>query len=277
MTQSIRDMSACFSLKDKVAIVTGGGGILGRHFAAGLAQHGATVVAADLNLANAEATVAAIEESFQIKTYAMALDLTNEDSVKEVVAKTREKFGKIDILHNNAASKSSSLVKFFDTVEEFDMEIWQEVMRVNVDGMFLMARQTGKIMCSQAAGGSIIQTASIYGIMAPDQRIYQGSEYMGIPINTPAVYSVSKAAVVGLTKYLSTYWAKNKVRVNTITPGGVSSGQNGVFQDLYSNRVPLGRMAEAHEMVGALVFLASDAASYITGQNLVIDGGLSVW
>ncbi|MFN7610803.1 MAG: SDR family oxidoreductase, partial [bacterium] len=129
----------------------------------------------------------------------------------------------------------------------------------------------------EKGGGSIIQTASIYGIMAPDQRIYEGSEYMGGAINTPAVYSASKAGVVGLTKYLASYWGAKRVRVNTLTPGGVESGQNERFIEQYSARVPLGRMAQAEEMVGALVFLASDAASYITGHNLVVDGGLSAW
>jgi len=125
--------------------------------------------------------------------------------------------------------------------------------------------------------GSIIQTASIYGVVAPDQRIYEGSEYLGMPINTPAVYSTSKAAVVGLTKYLASYWGAQGVRVNTLTPGGVSSGQNDVFDRRYSARVPLNRMARPEEMAQGLLFLASDASSYITGHNLIIDGGLTAW
>jgi NAD(P)-dependent dehydrogenase (short-subunit alcohol dehydrogenase family) len=125
--------------------------------------------------------------------------------------------------------------------------------------------------------GSIINTLSVYGIVAPDQRIYQGSEYEGRAINTPAVYSASKAAVWGLTKYLAAYWGSRDVRVNAITPGGVFSGQNDEFVRRYSARVPLGRMASQDEMSGAVVYLASDASSYVTGQNIVIDGGLTVW
>ena len=113
--------------------------------------------------------------------------------------------------------------------------------------------------------------------MGPDQRIYQGSEYMGMAINTPPPYPVSKGGVVGLTNYLATYWAKRGVRVNTLTPGGVESGQNDIFSKKYSERVPMERMADGKEMVGTLIFLASDASSYITGQNIFIDGGLSVW
>jgi NAD(P)-dependent dehydrogenase (short-subunit alcohol dehydrogenase family) len=142
--------------------------------------------------------------------------------------------------------------------------------------MFLVAQAIGSAMAARGAG-SIIQTASIYGLLAPDQRIYEGSEYNGRPINTPAVYTASKAGVIGLTRHLATYWGPRGVRVNTLTPGGVSSGQNNTFSQRYSARIPLGRMAEADDLVGAAVFLASDASRYVTGQNLIIDGGLSAW
>ena len=143
--------------------------------------------------------------------------------------------------------------------------------------MFLVAKAVGKQMVAQGKGGSVIQTASIYGVMAPDQRIYEGSFYLGRQINTPAVYAVSKAGVIGLTKYLAAYWADKGIRVNTLTPGGTESGQNDEFKRRYSNRVPLARMAQAHEMVGTLLYLASDASSYVTGQNIIVDGGLSIW
>jgi NAD(P)-dependent dehydrogenase (short-subunit alcohol dehydrogenase family) len=132
-------------------------------------------------------------------------------------------------------------------------------------------------MVAQGKGGSIIQTASIYGAVAPDQRIYEGSKYLDRQINTPAVYSVSKAAVIGLTRYLATYWADKGIRVNALSPGGVESGQNETFIRNYSSRIPLGRMARADEVVSTLIFLASDASSYVTGQNFLVDGGLSVW
>jgi NAD(P)-dependent dehydrogenase (short-subunit alcohol dehydrogenase family) len=132
-------------------------------------------------------------------------------------------------------------------------------------------------MVAQGRGGSIIQTGSIYGARAADPRIYQGSSYLGRPINTPAVYAASKAGVAGLSRHLAAYWAGAGIRVNTLVPGGVASGQNEEFQRRYADRVPLGRMARAEEMVGALVFLASDASSYVTGQEIVVDGGLSAW
>jgi NAD(P)-dependent dehydrogenase (short-subunit alcohol dehydrogenase family) len=132
-------------------------------------------------------------------------------------------------------------------------------------------------MLKQNSPASIIQTASIYGVVGPDQRIYKGSEYLDREINTPAVYSASKAAVIGLTSYLAAYWGKNNIRVNSLTPGGIESGQNEAFTQLYSNRVPLGRMGRIDELSSALIFLASDASSYVTGQNLVVDGGLNCW
>ena len=157
------------------------------------------------------------------------------------------------------------------------MNIWDDVMKVNVNGLFIATRQAAKYMISQGKGGSIIQTSSIYGILGPDQRIYDGSKYLGHQINSPPVYSASKGAVISLTKYAATYWAKYNIRVNCLVPGGVESGQNKIFNEKYSNRIPLGRMAKPSEMVGPLVFLASDASSYITGQNIIVDGGLQAW
>ena len=194
-----------------------------------------------------------------------------------MVGQVTKQFGEIHVLHNNAASKSSNLKTFFAPFEEYTLDQWREVTKVNIDGMFLVAQAVGKKMVEQNKGGSIIQTASVYGLLGPDPRIYEGSSYMDHTINTPGVYSTSKAAVIGLTKYLATYWANKNIRVNCLTPGGVESGQNDIFKNKYSNRVPLGRMSQPEEMVSALLFLASDASSYVTGQNIIIDGGLSAW
>jgi NAD(P)-dependent dehydrogenase (short-subunit alcohol dehydrogenase family) len=132
-------------------------------------------------------------------------------------------------------------------------------------------------MLAHGLGGSIVQTSSIYGLVAADPRIYEGSEYLGRPINTPAVYAASKAAVVGLTRHLAAHWGGRGIRVNAVAPGGVASGQNETFQRRYSALVPMGRMAEAEEVVGAVLFLASDASSYVTGQTLAVDGGWTAW
>jgi NAD(P)-dependent dehydrogenase (short-subunit alcohol dehydrogenase family) len=184
------------------------------------------------------------------------------------------------VLHNNAAAKNRDLHDFFAPFEEVSLAAWREVMAVNIDGMFLVAQAVGRLMVEQGVGGSIIQTASTYGVVGPDQRIYDGRTYDGRKMSSPAVYSTSKAAVIGLTRYLATYWAPQRIRVNSLTPGGIddeASKVDAAFGAIYSSRVPLGRMAAADDMVGAVVYLASDAASYVTGHNLVVDGGWTTW
>jgi NAD(P)-dependent dehydrogenase (short-subunit alcohol dehydrogenase family) len=267
-----------FHLAGKVAVVTGGAGLLGQVFCQALATAGANVAIIDIDIDKNKADEIAkkIKKEKNQKVLAFACDITSPDSVSKVVKEVVNQLGRIDILLNNAASKGSNLDQFFTPFETYSLQTWREVMAVNIDGLFLVAQSVGNQMKAQG-GGSIIQISSIYGVVAPDQRIYEGSEYNGRSINTPAVYSVSKAAVIGLTSYLSTYWADSKIRVNTLTPGGIASGQNGEFNKKYSNRVPLGRMGEATELTGALIYLASDASSYVTGQNIIVDGGLSAW
>ena len=265
-----------FSLVNKVVVVTGGAGLLGQVFCQSLVDVGAHVAIVDLDLASAETVAKRINKSDAQRVIAVGSDITSPESVTQMVANVVKQLGRIDVLVNNAASKGSSLDAFFESFEDYSLKTWREVMSVNIDGLFLVAQGVGKQMKKQG-GGSIIQTSSIYGVVAPDQRIYEGSEYNGRPINTPAVYSASKSAVNGLTNYLATYWASSKIRVNSLTPGGIASGQNSEFNKKYSNRVPLGRMGEATELVGALIYLASDASSYVTGQNLIVDGGLSAW
>lgn len=266
-----------FNLKGKSAIVTGGVGILGTKFCTGLAEFGANIAVVDLNEDLASELASKLKLLYSVDAIGIGCDVSNPESVRMMVDRVVGVFGEINILHNNAASKSDSLDEFFAPFEEYSLQEWRKIMSVNIDAMFLVAQAVGKQMVVQGKGGSIIQTSSIYGIMAPDNRIYEGSYYLDRQINTPAVYSASKAGVVGLTKYLATYWADKGIRVNTLTPGGNESGQNEEFKKKYSARVPLGRMGKPDEMVGALIYLASDASSYVTGQNVVIDGGLSAW
>lgn len=266
-----------FDLHGRVAIVTGGAGILGRHFCAGLAESGAAIAVVDLQEDKALELAQVLAERYKGKTIGIGCDVSSPESVQTMVAQVVAEFGEINILHNNAAGKSDDLEAFFAPFEEYSLDQWRKIMAVNLDGMFLVAQAIGKQMVAQGKGGSIIQTASIYGVMAPDHRIYEGSFYLGRQINTPAVYTASKAAVIGLTKHLATYWADKGIRVNTLTPGGTKSGQNDEFNRRYSARIPMNRMANAHEIVGALLYLASDASSYVTGQNIIVDGGLNAW
>ncbi|MDB4071851.1 SDR family oxidoreductase [Amylibacter sp.] len=261
-----------FKLDGKVALVTGANGILGKIFCEGLVQAGATVAAIDLPETEKKEWDGELPE----KTIFFECDVSNKNSVNRCVKSILNTYGRIDILLNNAATKTGTPEDFFTSFEDFSIDVWRNVMSVNVDGMFLMAQAVGPVMVNQG-NGVIIQTSSIYGMQAPDQRIYEGSEYMGLKINSPAVYSASKAAVIGLTKWLSTYWANKGIRVNCIVPGGVSSGQNEIFENNYSSRVPMGRMAREDELVPALIYLCSEASSYVTGHVLTVDGGWSVW
>jgi NAD(P)-dependent dehydrogenase (short-subunit alcohol dehydrogenase family) len=264
-----------FDLNGKVAVVTGGAGILGQNFCMGLSELGANVAVVDINLDKASETAKIISNLHKGNIHGFACDVSDPSSVKEMVEEVVSEFGEINILHNNAACKSDNLDAFFAPFEEYTLDQWREIMSVNIDGMFLAAQAVGNQMIKQGKGGSIIQTSSIYGVMAPDQSIYEGSFYLDRKINTPAVYTTSKAAVIGLTKHLASYWADYDIRVNTLTPAGVESGQNDEFIKRYSARVPMNRMAGESEIVGALLYLASNASSYVTGQNIIVDGGLN--
>jgi NAD(P)-dependent dehydrogenase (short-subunit alcohol dehydrogenase family) len=266
-----------FDLHGKAAIVTGGLGILGRGFCRGLAEFGANVAVVDLDGEACAAFAAELQQESGLETVGIGCDIADQASVDAMMYRVVDELGGVHVLHNNAASKSTNLEAFFAPFEEYSLKEWRHIMAVNIDGMFLVAKAAGRRMVEQGTGGSIIQTSSIYGIRGSDKRIYEGSFYLDRQISNPAVYSTSKAAVVGLTKYLAAYWADQRIRVNTLTPAGVESGQNDTFKARYAARVPLGRMAHRDEVVGALIYLASDASSYVTGQNIVVDGGLSAW
>lgn len=266
-----------FQLSGKTALVTGGVGILGQRFCRGLAEFGAQVAVVDLDQNRCTEFAKELQQDYGVEALGVACDVSDFVSVQSMVNQITKRFGGVHVLHNNAASKSDELNAFFASTEDYSLKEWRKIMAVNVDGMFMVAQAVGAQMLRQGTGGSIIQTASIYGIISSDKRIYEGSLYLGRQINNPAVYSTSKAAVVGLTRYLAANWGDAGIRVNALVPGGVESGQNDIFKSRYSARVPLGRMANADEMVGAVIYLASDASSYVTGQCLIVDGGLSAW
>jgi NAD(P)-dependent dehydrogenase (short-subunit alcohol dehydrogenase family) len=267
-------MSA-FDLSGRTGVVTGGAGLLGRVFSAALAEHGASVAVLDVDAEGAEDTAAALR-SGGAEAIGVACDVADPAAVDAAVDVVHAWRGTPHVLVNNAATKTNDVRAFFSDSVDTDLERWRKVMAVNLDGMFVVARAFGRGMV-EAGRGSIVQTASIYGMVAPDLRIYEDLEFLGAPMTSPVTYSASKAGVIGLTRHLAVEWAPSGVRVNTLVPGGVRSGQDPRFIERYAARVPLGRMAEPHEMAGAVVFLASDAASYVTGQTIVVDGGLTAW
>lgn len=257
-----------FRLDGKTIAMTGAAGILGQGAVAAFLEAGARVCALDRNAADLEKLGADSERLLKIEA-----DVSDPQSVRAAAGRLHAHWGVADALFNNAATKSEN---FFAPFEDFPLADWNAVMAVNLTGAMLCAQAFGAPM-AQRGRGTIVNTLSIYGIVAPDQRIYEGSEYLGRPINTPAIYSASKAGLWGLTQYLASYWGGRGVRVNAITPGGVFSGQNETFERNYSQRVPLGRMAAREDIVNGMLFLASDASSYLNGHNLVVDGGWTVW
>jgi NAD(P)-dependent dehydrogenase (short-subunit alcohol dehydrogenase family) len=263
-------------LKDKNIVITGALGILGKHFCSALMSAGANLIIADLDQEACNTFAQQLSQEFpQQKILPLAVDLTQENSIIEWSSTIFRQIEKVDVLINNAAFKSPN---FFAALEHFSLDDWEAVMRVNVTACFLCAREIGTKMAEEKKG-NIINVSSIYGLLGPDQRIYEGSWYenLGGAINTPLVYSASKGALIAMSRYLAAYWGNKGVRTNTLVPGGVSSGQNSDFNEKYSQRVPLGRMARFDDLTGALVFLASDASEYMNGQNLIIDGGFSAW
>lgn len=270
---SDNDPNNPFKLSGKVAVVTGGVGIIGNRVCRGLAAAGADVAVIDLDADAAAALAGDLAKDHGVRAMGVACDVSDPQAVVAMVARVTDELGGIHVLHNNAQSRTRDPKAEYAPFEVFDLGTWRHIMGVNVDGVFLVAQAVGRQMVAQGTGGSIIQTGSIYGLVGPDFAIYEGSEYQGQPITTPAAYAASKGAVAALTRYLAAYWGDKDIRVNTLVPGGVESGQNETFVGNYSGRVPMGRMARADDMVGAVVYLASDASRYVTGQMVIVDGG----
>ena len=269
-----------FEITGRVAVVTGGVGLLGAEFCRTLAEAGAAVAVVDLN-GSASQAVADSLTAGGYPSLAIPTDITQPDSVNEAVEKVLSAFGRIDILVNSAA-----LDPKFDpdavnkgitpgAFEDYPLDLWNSALNVNLTGMFLMTQACVKPMIEQGKKGSIINICSTYGLNGPDQRIYvkEGKRVAFKPV----YYTVTKAGVMGFTKYLAAYYAETDIRVNALTPGGVFNNHEDYFVKNYSAKTILGRMARKDEMNGALLFLASDASSYMTGNNLVVDGGWTAW
>lgn len=261
-----------FSLSGKVAVVTGAAGQLGGEYVKILLGAGASVAAFDIRLDNPKSQLRRISSD---KMIALEADIKKKNSLEKGLKQVVSRLGNPSILINNAAIDAPPNAGEQETgpFETYPESSWDMMMEVNLKGMFLCCQTIGGHM-AQTGGGSIINISSIYGMLSPDQRIY---EYKERPFFKPVTYSVTKSGVFNLTRYLAAYWAKKKVRVNTLTLGGVFNNQDETFLKNYAFRVPLGRMAKQDEYNGAILFLASDASSYMTGANLIIDGGYSCW
>ncbi len=264
-----------FSLKNKVAVVTGALGLLGKQHCFALSEAGASVIVCDLDGAACNDFAFSLEG----ESLGAGVDITSPDSIKELKANILNKYKKIDILVNNAAindmfenpSAAAELSKF----ENYPLELWNKSLSVNITGTFLCSQIIGSQMADQGSG-SIINIASTYGLVAPDQSVYQKEDGSQSFYKSPA-YPATKGAVISFTRFLAAYWGNKGVRVNCLSPGGVENRQDEYFINNYSRKTPLGRMAAPSDYKGAIVFLSSDASSYMTGANLIVDGGWTAW
>jgi NAD(P)-dependent dehydrogenase (short-subunit alcohol dehydrogenase family) len=271
-------MSDIFDVRDRIVVVTGGLGQLGRQFSVALAARGAKVAVFD-----AQASEEKIAERFggvegRNNLLFVTVDVTDRASIEKALREVNQKWGTPHALINNAAldSPPNAPAEENGPFEDYPESSWDKVMQVNVKGVFLCSQVIGGQM-AEARQGSIINICSIYGIVSPDQRIYEYRRSADKTFFKPVAYSASKSALLNLTRYLATYWAEKNIRVNTLTFAGVANNQDEKFLAGYCAHVPLGRMAREDEYNGAIIFLISDASSYMTGSNMIIDGGWTAW
>lgn len=270
-----------FSVKDKIIIVTGGLGQLGAQYVKTLHERGAKVaaLATHIDEARVDRVLGAIKDSDRL--LCATVNITDKASINQVLDQIEARWGVPDGLVNNAGvdTQPSAPPEVSGPFEDYPEEVFRDVVEVNLVGTFLMTQQVGKRMKQAGKGGSIINVGSIYGVVSPVQDIYSyKKEDTGIPFVKPVAYSAAKSGLYNFTRYCATYWGRDGIRVNTLTLSGVErSDQDPRFQKNYTQRIPIGRMAKAHEYNGAVVFLLSDASTYMTGSNVVVDGGWTAW
>jgi NAD(P)-dependent dehydrogenase (short-subunit alcohol dehydrogenase family) len=262
-----------FDLHEKVVLVTGAAGLVGSDFCKTLAETGAKVAAADIQEQKISALVRNLQtQGFQVQDF--TVDIADQNSVRNMVDQIVSCFGHLDVLVHCAALDPKfdreNQQRHTAEFENFPLELWQQAMDINLTGAFLCVREAARVMAEQKKGVMVL-VSSIYGIVAPDQRIYQHGLFK------PPYYSVSKAGILGLMRYVASYYAGQNIRVNALSPGGIYNDHAEEFVREYSSHTILNRMANVSELEGALLFLASDASSYMTGANLVVDGGWTAW
>jgi NAD(P)-dependent dehydrogenase (short-subunit alcohol dehydrogenase family) len=280
MLEPSRKMFEVFDLTGRVAVITGGAGLLGRQHARAIAGAGGTPILLDLCGPLADETAKALANEYHVPAWGQQVDITKIQELQSFLEETIERFGRIDILINNAANnpqvENHSEINF-SRFENFPLEQWCSDISVGLTGAFLCSQVLGSEM-ARRGNGVILNVASDLALIGPDQRIYRQE---GVPDQfqpaKPVTYSVVKSALLGLTRYLATYWADRGIRVNAICPGGVYNGQSEDFVRRLASLIPLSRMANLSEYQGAILFLCSDASSYMTGATLVIDGGRTCW
>lgn len=268
-------------MSNKTTLITGGAGLLGREHAQAVMEVGSNVLIADINQDNAQKTAQQLNaKGFQSKAIAVRMDVTDEKNIQQSLNHCIDAFGNLDVLINNAAidpKVKSDSISNTSRLENFSIDQWETQLGVGLTGAFLCSKVFGSHMAQRQAG-VILNIASDLSVIAPDQRLYlQAGLSKDQQAVKPVTYSVIKAGLVGLTKYLATYWNSEGIRVNALSPGGVENDHREEFKQRAGNLIPLGRLANRDEYRSAVQFLCSDASSYLTGQNIVIDGGRSIW
>ena len=270
-----------FRLDGKIVVITGAAGLLGKKYAEAIACYGGVPILLDLSQQEVDDLAGELNDKYNTGSCGFAIDITNENAVEKNAKQLIERFKKIDGLVNNAANnpkvEESSEVNF-SRLENFLIDVWNEDISVGLTGSFLCAKHYGYEISKNPNGGSIVNISSDLGLIAPDQRLYTKSELSENqqPVK-PITYSVVKTGLIGLTRYLATYWAEKNVRCNAICPGGVENSQPKDFLKKISTKIPMGRMANVDEYQGTLIWMLSDASSYLNGAIIPVDGGRSTW
>jgi len=276
-----RNLDKIFNLKDKVIVVTGAAGLLGKKHAEAIAAYGGNPILLDLSQKKVDVLSEEINREYKVKAAGFAVDITNEKEIEKNKQIIVEQYGKIDGLVNNAANNpkvEGSPKKNFSRLENFPLDIWNQDVAVGLTGAFLCAKHYGSQISKSNNGGSIVNISSDLGLMAPDQRLYAvdrlPEEQQAVK---PITYSVVKTGMIGLTRYLATYWAEKNVRCNAMCPGGVENGQPEEFLYSVSSRIPMKRLAQVDEYQGTLIWMLSEASSYLNGAIVPVDGGRTTW
>jgi NAD(P)-dependent dehydrogenase (short-subunit alcohol dehydrogenase family) len=270
-------LESIFNLEGRIVVITGATGLLGRKHAEAIACYGGIPVLLDLSQQVIDDFANELNDKYKVESVGFAIDITDEKSIESNAKLLMKKFGKIDGLVNNAANNpkvEDSKDVNFSRLENFPLNIWNDDIAVGLTGAFLCAKHYGYQIAQNPQGGSIINISSDLGLIAPDQRLYRRENINEDKQNVkPVTYSVVKTGIIGLTRYLSTYWADKNVRCNAMCPGGVENGQPDEFLKEVNLRIPLGRMANSNDYQGTLLWMLSDASSYLTGAIIPIDGG----
>jgi len=270
-----------FSLSGKVVVITGAAGLLGEKHAEAVAAYGGTPVLLDLSQTAVDVLAEKLNKQYKTNAIGFSIDITNESKVESVSNEVFKRFGKINGLVNNAANNpkvEATSERNFSRLENFPLNIWEQDIAVGLTGSYLCTKYFGFQISQNKDGGSIVNISSDLGVMAPDQRLYEEEGVADSQQNVkPVTYSVVKSGMIGLTRYIATYWADKNVRCNAMCPGGVENGQPEIFLNKVQSRIPMNRLAQPNEYQGTLIWMLSDASSYLNGAIISVDGGRTTW